>query len=429
MVLAAILMQLCACTSALSQAVPQLINYQGQILLDDGLPVETADYVLTFRIYETAEGGDAPVWGPQIFDGASGPGHGARVPVVKGYFNVMIGPHDTASPPRSLGSAFGADMRYMEIQVGTNLPIRPRQQILSAPFAFRANSAEFAATAGAVRSAALTTTADGAVGIGTARPLGRLDVVAEAGGPPDFERGSTGVLRVGGTGPQHIEFGFEGNRTWIQSFGAVPLHINEGGNDIILNSGPGSVGIGVTTPRAKLEVGGTVLATRFVGPGAVPPGSIIAFGGGTEPTGWLSCDGRAVSRTEFEDLFNAIGIAWGSGNGTTTFNVPDLRGYFLRGQDRGAGRDPDSSGRTPISSGNSGDKVGSYQWDALRSHGHTFTGTAVAVGGWGAGAGGRPLSTGDPNNWGEYRPQGTISPTGDNETRPKNAYVNYIIKF
>ena len=56
-----------------------------------------------------------------------------------------------------------------------------------------------------------------------------------------------------------------------------------------------------------------------------PPGSIVAFGGSMAPSGWISCDGTAVSRTTYAALFAAIGTAWGTGDGTTTFNLPDLR--------------------------------------------------------------------------------------------------------
>jgi len=56
-----------------------------------------------------------------------------------------------------------------------------------------------------------------------------------------------------------------------------------------------------------------------------PIGSIIPYGGATAPSGWLLCQGQAVSRTTYADLFAAIGTAFGTGDGSTTFNVPDLR--------------------------------------------------------------------------------------------------------
>ena len=62
----------------------------------------------------------------------------------------------------------------------------------------------------------------------------------------------------------------------------------------------------------------------MIGHGGALPGEIKAYGGTTLPTGYLRCDGSAVSRTTYADLFAAIGTTWGAGNGTTTFNVPDL---------------------------------------------------------------------------------------------------------
>jgi microcystin-dependent protein len=63
----------------------------------------------------------------------------------------------------------------------------------------------------------------------------------------------------------------------------------------------------------------------------LPPGLIMAFGGSVAPSGWLLCNGLAVSRTTYLGIFNAIGTSYGSGDGSTTFNLPDLRGNFIRG--------------------------------------------------------------------------------------------------
>jgi microcystin-dependent protein len=70
----------------------------------------------------------------------------------------------------------------------------------------------------------------------------------------------------------------------------------------------------------------------------VPAGSMIAFGGSAAPTGWQLCDGSAISRTTFAGLFTAIGTAYGAGDGSTTFNLPDLRGRVAVGEDGAAGR-------------------------------------------------------------------------------------------
>lgn len=60
-------------------------------------------------------------------------------------------------------------------------------------------------------------------------------------------------------------------------------------------------------------------------------GLILPYGGGSSPVGYLLCDGAAISRTTYSDLFTAIGTAFGAGDGSTTFNIPDLRGKFIRG--------------------------------------------------------------------------------------------------
>lgn len=63
----------------------------------------------------------------------------------------------------------------------------------------------------------------------------------------------------------------------------------------------------------------------------VPTGSVVAYGASTAPTGWLLCDGTAVSRSTYATLFGIVGTTFGSGNGSTTFNVPDLRSRFILG--------------------------------------------------------------------------------------------------
>ena len=122
--------------------VPALVNYQGRLANPDGSPLPTADYTLTFNVFDAATNG-ALVWGPQVFDGAVAQGHGARIPVVQGYFNVMLGPVDTTN--RALSDAFNGAARYVEVTVSNRPPIAPRQQILTTPFAFQAaNSAKLA---------------------------------------------------------------------------------------------------------------------------------------------------------------------------------------------------------------------------------------------------------------------------------------------
>jgi microcystin-dependent protein len=157
-----------------------------------------------------------------------------------------------------------------------------------------------------------------------------------------------------------------------------------------------------------------------------PTGTVISYAGATAPTGYLVCDGTSVLRADYPELFAAIGTAWGSAN-ASEFNLPDLRGQFLRGQDGGVGVDPDRASRTALNTGGiTGDEVGSYQSHQFASHSHTFTYHPAQVNGWNNGDNAMS-NIGDPNH-----PQSSTKGTsgaGGSETRPKNAYVLFVIKY
>lgn len=118
--------------AGLSQAqnVPTLINYQGQLVDASGAPLTNGNYSLTVRIYSSDPGGTL-LWGPQTLP---------NVPLVAGRFNVVLGPYDASF--RVISTAFSNATAYLEIQVGANSPIVPRQQILSAPFALKSGAAD-----------------------------------------------------------------------------------------------------------------------------------------------------------------------------------------------------------------------------------------------------------------------------------------------
>ena len=75
----------------------------------------------------------------------------------------------------------------------------------------------------------------------------------------------------------------------------------------------------------------TKLMVQAVNPPAVPPGTLIHYAGRTVPSGWLICNGANVSRTDYAALFAAIGTIYGTGDGVTTFGLPNLNGRFLEG--------------------------------------------------------------------------------------------------
>lgn len=94
-----------------------------------------------------------------------------------------------------------------------------------------------------------------------------------------------------------------------------------------------------------------------VSAGSVPVGTVLEFAASTPPSGYLLCNGSAVSRTTYAALFSLISTTFGAGDGSTTFNLPDRRGVTARGVDSGRGLD---AGRV----------LGSYQADAFGSHSH-----------------------------------------------------------
>lgn len=136
-------------------------------------------------------------------------------------------------------------------------------------------------------------------------------------------------------------------------------------------------------------------------------GAVVYFATTVTPSGYIKANGAAVSRTTYANLFARVGEFWGSGNGSTTFNVPDLRGEFIRSWDDGRGID-------------SGRAFGSFQADEFKSHSHT-------------------LPVRDNNNTGDNYIEDADSTqlvrtantgfTGGDETRPRNIALAAYIKY
>jgi len=144
----------------------------------------------------------------------------------------------------------------------------------------------------------------------------------------------------------------------------------------------------------------------------VPTATVLALATSTLPSGYLKCNGAAVSRSTYATLFAAIGTTYGVGDGSTTFNLPELRGEFVRGWDDGRGVDAARA-------------IGSAQAEAINSHVHplpgkqpfgngTYTGTTPVA------AAGSGFTTGST----------TSANTGaGSETRPRNVALMYCIKY
>lgn len=141
-----------------------------------------------------------------------------------------------------------------------------------------------------------------------------------------------------------------------------------------LKNGPGNVAL-AGFPEAP-NVGETVYQTDaasyryFDGTtwqGIPPIGIVEPFAGSAAPTGWLLCYGQAISRTTYEMLFRVIGEIYGPGDGSTTFNVPDLRGRAVHGVDS---MSDVSAGRMDVGPSGLGASGGSQY---LHAHSHTFS--------------------------------------------------------
>ena len=148
-----------------------------------------------------------------------------------------------------------------------------------------------------------------------------------------------------------------------------------------------------------------------------PAGTVIYSARQTAPTGYLVCDGSVVSRTTYATLFSAIGTAFGAGDGSSTFALPDLRGQFVRGWNSGAN---DQSVTSDVDSGRS---FGSDQTDQLQSHTHTVPYRA-------AGPSGVISSIGDNAGVADSTKStnfGDVGRFGD-ETRPVNVALLACIK-
>lgn len=175
-----------------------------------------------------------------------------------------------------------------------------------------------------------------------------------------------------------------------------------------------------------------------IGAATTPTGAIMAWPLPAPPFGFLLCQGQAISRSVYANLFALLGISYGPGDGSTTFNLPDYRGEFLRGHDDGRGADQDAGIRTNRGDGTAGDAVGTKQSWAIQNIAGSITQilrnqSPPSV----------PQTTG-PFGWsgyvvdsdgGEARQGGTISfdaskqvQTSTSETRGRNVSVSWIIK-
>tara|TARA_S200000501_G_scaffold370575_1_gene412004 strand:+ start:742 stop:1887 length:1146 start_codon:yes stop_codon:yes gene_type:complete len=228
------------------------------------------------------------------------------------------------------------------------------------------------------------------------------------------------------------------------------------GSPFVALKSPSSLSGDITFTLPASIVNGGFLQTdgsgtlSFATPDSVPTGCVFCRAVASVPAGYLECNGAAISRTTYSALFAVIGTQYGSGNGSSTFNLPDLRGEFVRGFDNGRGVDSGRSINNPQGSqnvshnhsyGNNGITVSGA------NHNHNIRGislqpsianVAVTLGsGQSYQVGYRNndgVLTGDAvKNSGNLSMSGTVGITinndGGNESRPRNVAMMYIIRI
>ena len=358
--------------SAIAQTSPRLIPFQGRLTDQQGRAYTNGQFTLTFNLYSQAVGGTT-LWTERH----------EKVGVINGMVNVFLGSISTLdqqdfATTKHLGIKIDAD----DNPVTTDPEMVPRQMIIPAFWA--KNSEKLAGQ-------------DWTPIFGVNSPLGELPAAKIQAQGINTDRITTNAITTDKIAP-----------------GAVQT------TDI----GNGQITVEKLSPAFQLDT-------------VIPPGTIQAFGGPNTPAGWLLCDGRAFSSNDHPRLFAAIGTAWGAGYTNISgvqvkisgadFNLPDLRGMFLRGVtgNRTDGySDPDVLGRTNVFTGGAtGLNVGSFQTNLFAAHNH-----ALPLGEDSVGQGSGSLIGYVGNGVGGSQSANT-GLRGGNETRPNNAYVHYIMKY
>lgn len=167
---------------------------------------------------------------------------------------------------------------------------------------------------------------------------------------------------------------------------------------------------GTLTNTGNVTITGTVTVSG-VTYATLPAGVMMAWGTNTAPNGWLLCDGSAVSRTTYSGLFSVIGTTYGSGDGSTTFNVPNIKGKNIVGRDSS-----DTSFDVLAETG--GEKTHTLTIPEMPSHNHSVT---ILSGGSGLGNGGNSNTSTSTT--------GSTGGGGAHNVLDPYIVLNYIIKI
>ena len=276
----------------------------------------------------------------------------------------------------------------------------------------------------------------------------------------------TGIFRVGANtigfataGVERVEISDSG----LDMSNGLPIRFQDSsGAPFVALKSPSSVSSNVTftLPGADgsngqmLQTNGSG-ALSFTTVSGVPSGAVFCIAVATVPSGYLECDGAAVSRTTYAALFAVIGVNYGAGNGSSTFNIPDLRGEFVRGYDHGRGVDSGRSINNPQGSQNAQHNHSATTTGSVGNHRHNYAFAQGSNGGVGNNFGGSGITSvsqsggrlaeleqsggndgqdlrGYTAETNDTTPSLSVSTTianqGGNESRPRNIAMMYVIK-
>ena len=438
--IASLLATLCLFQSShAATAVPDAISFQGRALtatgalMGAGTPVNRT---VTFRIWDHPSNSLVTnlLYSEQQV-----------VTIAEGEFSVLIGTGTATAgtpltysetekglPTVKISDAFGGVTRYLGVTIddGTEAvdnEISPRQQFVTSTYAMRAKVAEgvdgSAITTAMLANNSVTTSQVGDAAITNSKLAPNavtatqiVDATITTAKLADASVTTAKIADANVTTAKLADANVTTAKLADSAVTTAKLATGSVNSTAILDGAITGTDIANTTiPLAAL--------VSAVQQALVPAGTIHAYGGSTVPAGWLRCDGTLYNGSTYPALYAAIGINFGGYSGY--FNVPDLRGRFLRGWSNGSGRDPDAASRYGEYSGQTGgDKIGSIQGDQLKSHNHYIARTVVDANAdhWFDWYSGR-ASTEDGHWAGQY-----TESTGGNETRPINVSVNYIIK-
>lgn len=366
-------------------ASSKFINVQGKLTDTSGNPL-TGSQTITFRLYTSSSAAVASaIWTES-----------QTITLSTGLFNVALGTV-TALDPLTFNQLY-----YLGIQVaGDANELSPRQQLGASAYA------------------------QGSLGnfnVGNNLVIGGTTTIQGSA----FSVGGSNFSVSGG----NVLIG--GQAVIVGTTTLLGNSFSVGGASFTISGGSATVAYSLTTN--SLTTTSSTTASSFFGDGshltnlstsavgAMLAGTIIPFGSSTVPVGFLECNGASYSTATYPVLSSRINCTWGCAD-SAHFNVPDLRGVFLRGWNHGISTttytgDFDAAVRSTITTGgNSGDKVGTYQNDVFASHTHTTTGFNGLTGQSGVGS---YLSVPSLTN--------VSGQSGGNETRPKNASVMWLIK-